>query len=274
MADKNLHDIKIDELDSSKKTPLKNILTLLALLFIILVISVVITKLILNTDDGKDINDSAVTSEISTEIDGENNKSNLISNGAMATTAAIATTAAAVPTIKNVLERNLTSRIKSPLRTHEPVKSVKEVKNVKEIKKAPKTYKNPKHTQTSSTKPAKHTSSHSSTPKKEYIDKVVIKKASHATSKHSKSKSFLGGKEKKLSHSYYIKVGTYKTARTIISKIKKINYNYAVQKTDTDNGMLTRVFVGPFFSQNEAEANLAKIKRSVLKDAFIQKVRP
>jgi len=273
MADKNLHDIKIDELDSSKKTPLKNILTLLALLFIILVISVVITKLILNTDDGKDINDSVNTSEISTEIDGDNNKSNLISNGAMATTAALATTAAAVPTIKNVLERNLTSRIKSPLRTHEPVKSVKEVKNVKEVKKAPKTYKSPKHAQTSSTKSAKHTSTHSSTPKKEYIDKVVIKKASHTTStKHSKSKSFLGGREKKLSHSYYIKVGTYKTASTIISKIKKINYNYAVQKTD--NGILTRVFVGPFFSQNEAEANLAKIKRSVLKDAFIQKVRP
>jgi len=51
MADKNLHDIKIDDLDSPKKTPLKNILTLLALLFIILAISVVITKLILNTDD-------------------------------------------------------------------------------------------------------------------------------------------------------------------------------------------------------------------------------
>jgi len=52
MAEKNLHDIKIDELESSKKTPLRNILTLLALLFIILVISVFITKLILNTDEG------------------------------------------------------------------------------------------------------------------------------------------------------------------------------------------------------------------------------
>ena len=48
MAEQNLHDIKIDDLDNnnkSKKTPLKNILTLLALLFIILVISVVITRL-------------------------------------------------------------------------------------------------------------------------------------------------------------------------------------------------------------------------------------
>jgi len=268
MADKNLHDIKIDELDSSKKTPLKNILTLLALLFIILVISVVITKLILNTDDSKEINSNINNSEIATDVNAENNKSSLISNGAMAT-AAVAATAAAVPTIKNVLERNLTSRIKNPLRTHEAVKSIKEIKDVKEVKKTPKTYKTPKHAQT-------HTTTHSSTPKKEYIDRVIVKKApkptSHTNSTYSKNKSYFGGKQKKLSHSYYIKVGTYKTPNTIIKKIKKIHFNYAIQKTD--NGVLTRVFVGPFFSQKEAEANLAKIKRSVLKDAFIQKVRP
>ena len=52
MADKNLHDIKIDDLDdNSKKTSLKSILTLLALLFVILIISIVITTLILNTDE-------------------------------------------------------------------------------------------------------------------------------------------------------------------------------------------------------------------------------
>ena len=296
MAEKNLHDIKIDELDSSKKTPLKNILTLLALLFIILVISVVITKLILNTDEGQDINESVSKSKIATEIGAEANQSgSLLTNGALATTAAVATTAAAIPTIKHVLERNLTSRIKNPLRTHETVKHVKEVKKLKEVqevKKKVKSYKTPKYAQVHRSTPkatkhtaTKHTTSsstkhattrHSSTPKKEYIDKVIVRKApkssSHSRSKNSKNKSFFGGKQKKLSNSYYIKVGTYKTPNTIISKIKKINYNYSVQKIN--NGQMARVYVGPFFSQNQAEANLAKVKKSVLRDAFVQKVRP
>jgi len=45
MENKNLNDIIIEDAETSKGNQLKNILTLLALLFIILVISIVITKL-------------------------------------------------------------------------------------------------------------------------------------------------------------------------------------------------------------------------------------
>jgi cell division protein FtsN len=161
MADKNLHDIKIDDLESSKKTPLKNLLTLLALLFIILVISVVITKLILNTDSDTDANENNIST---TEIDtnGSENSALATTGAALAgaTGAAIATTqnaaATAGNTIKNsasnikdsasnaansvkettkdlasattLKERNITgSKTKVTLRDHRPLSSVKEL---------------------------------------------------------------------------------------------------------------------------------------------------
>ena len=254
MAEKNLHDIKIDELDSPKKTPLKNILTLLALLFIILVISVVITKLILSTDDGKELNKDKKDAIVSTEINSDANTTTKEKNSSVA-----------IPVISNIPERNLTSRTKAPLRTHEPVKAVKEVTT-----KAPTKSKSPKHT---TTKAPKHSAvrKHSSTPKKEYIDKVVVKKAPKKVA--PKAPSYLGGKRKKLSTSYYIQVGSYKNTETILSKIKKQNFNYSLQHVNGE-AELTRVFVGPFFSQNQAEKNLAKVKAHILKGAYVKKVKP
>ena len=274
MADKNLHDIKIDELDSPKKTPLKNILTLLALLFIILVISVVITRLILGTDSSKEIEDSATPAGLATaEVQTDKNESlsSSLSDGTkaalaattVATTVAVASNAKKVPVISNILERNNSSRTKAPLRTHEPVKAVKEVK------KAPKTYKTPKHTSSKAPKSTKHTS----TPKKEYSDKVVIKKHVVKKSSTSHTTSYLGGKYKKLSRSYYIQVGSYKNTKTIINSIKKQNFNYSLQKVE-GNSDITRVFVGPFFSQAQAEKNLSKVKAHILKNAYIKKVIP
>ena len=94
MADKNLHDIKIDELDNKKKTPLKNILTLLALLFIILVISVVITKLILNTGDDVDAIDGNYSSAVAETEEARDGGSN-VAAGAAALAAGAAGTIAA-----------------------------------------------------------------------------------------------------------------------------------------------------------------------------------
>ena len=290
MADKNLHDIKIDELDSPKKTPLKNILTLLALLFIILVISVVITRLILGTDGSKEVEESATPAGLATEVQADKNESlatNLtdgtkatLAAATAATTAVVASGAKKVPVISNILERNNSSRTKTPLRTHEPVKPVKEVKKL--VTTTPKTYKTPKHTSSSkhTTVTKKHTSStkHASTPKKEYADKIVVKK--HTTKKYVSKKSstthsanYLGGKKKKLTRSYYIQVGSYKKTKTILSKIRRQNFNYSLQSVDGKKD-LTRVFVGPFISQSQAEKNLSKVKAHVLKGAYVKKVIP
>jgi len=301
MADKNLHDIKVDELGSSKKTPLKNILTLLALLFIILVISVVITRLILNTDEGSVLDNNDSKSELvngvlenNTTADNANallNSANETKDNAKNAVANTAQAAAAIAN-SNIIERNLTSAIKAPLTSHEP----KVMRTYKEPKKSssPRVVQHNepkktvvKHTTTKHTT-AKHTTTKHTTvkrttlhthPKKEYIDKVVVKKhtTSTSSSKHTKSSSskhasYLGGHKKDITNSYYIKVGTYRDTSSVLRKIKRNNFNYALVKVENDK-TLTRVLVGPFFSRNQANAQLPKVKANILSGAYVTKVQ-
>ncbi|CAA6799240.1 MAG: Unknown protein [uncultured Sulfurovum sp.] len=261
MADKNLHDIKIDDLDSPKKTPLKNILTLLALLFIILVISVVITKLILSTDEGAKIDANSSNVELT-----DTTAETVADTNTTETTKESETT---VPTISPLIkDRNLTSVIKTPLSTHQP----KEIKTYKEPKKntAPKETSNtPKKTPTATKNIAdKKTTTQ---PKKEYISQTEPKKNTASTTS-SKNPTYIGGKQKAVSNSYYIKVGTYRNSANIVAKIKKNNFNYSLVKVEDDK-TLTRVLVGPFFSQNQAKAQLAKVKANILSGAYITKAK-
>jgi cell division septation protein DedD len=284
MADKNLHDIKIDELGSSKKTPLKNILTLLGLLLIILAISIVITRLILNTDEGSDLDNNDSKSAL---VNGvlESNRTADHANAILDTAnetkdtaknAALNTAQAAIAN-SNIIERNLTSAIKVPLTSHEP----KVMRTYKEPKKS-STPKVAHHNETKKTvtkhTTVKHTTTHTH-PKKEYIDKVVAKKHTTSTpsSKHTKSSSskhasYLGGHKKDVTNSYYIKVGTYRDASTVLRKIKKNHFNYALVKVENDKS-LTRVLVGPFFSRNQANGQLAKVKANILIGAYVTKVQ-
>ena len=289
MPDKNLHDIKVDELDSSKKSPITNILTLLALLFIILVISVVITKLILNTDSTidnednssmvhhvKDLNGTSSDTQNSDDKKEGNDKKSSDDKKHQTATTPVAT----AHTPSKILDRNLSSAIKTPLTSHVPKKESEVVKTYATPKKntTPKKEVSPKHNATST----HNASTTHTTPKKEYIDKVVHAKhpthTTHATthtgthSSSTKSASFLGGHVKKLTNSYYIKVGTYRDPSTVIRKVKKINFNYAVAKVE-NNPDLTRVLVGPFFSRNQAKAQLEKVKAKVLSGAYVTKVK-
>jgi cell division septation protein DedD len=285
MADKNLHDIKIDELDSPKKTPLKNILTLLALLFIILVISVVITKLILNTDEGTTIENNDSKSELLSDVnktaDTEKDDEAKDTKAKDEETKKDESSDVKVPILtSNITERNLTSVIKTPLTSHVPKKVVKEIKTYSTPKKntEPKTYVVPKkNTEAKKYVAAKkvHTiNKNTSHPKKEYIDKVVAKKNTTNTTRSSSTKnaSFLGGKRKDITNSYYIKVGTYRDITTVINKVKKNNFNYAIVKVENDKTLL-RVMVGPFFSRNQANAQLAKVKASILSGAYVTKAK-
>ena len=281
MADKNLHDIKIDELDSPKKTPLKNILTLLALLFIILVISVVITKLILNTDEGSTIENNDSKSELLSDInkttDGDA-KSDTEKNDD--TSKKDESSDVKVPVLSNnIIERNLTSVIKTPLTSHVPKTPKTEIKAIKTYS-TPKKHTEPKTSSHTPKKvyvaPKKNTTPKKVyvAPKKEYIDKVVAKKntTSNAHSSSSTKKaSYLGGKRKNLSNSYYIKVGTYRDITNIVNKIKNNNFNYAIVKVEHDKTLL-RVLVGPFYSRQQANRQLAKVKGNILTGAYVTKV--
>ena len=273
MADKNLHDIKIDELDNPKKTPLKNILTLLALLFIILVISVVITKLILNTDEGASIENNDSKSELLTDV---NDSDKTTDTDKKAEDKKEEASDVKVPVLSsNIIERNLTSVIKTPLTSHEPKKDVKEIKTYSTPKKntEPKKDNSPKKVATT-TRKAPAVKTHTSSPKKEYIDKVVAKKNHTNTTRSSskKSASFLGGKRKDITNSYYIKVGTYRDVTTVVNKVKKNNFNYAIVKVENDKTLL-RVLVGPFFSRSQANTQLAKVKANILTGAYVTKAK-
>jgi hypothetical protein len=270
MADKNLHDIKIDDLDNPKKTPLKNILTLLALLFIILVISVAITRLILNTDDETLTDNNASTTTI-IETDDEKSTENTTAT----TVAGVAAAAVAGSMLANgtpLKERNIStnnesssskdskqddesskdknsgSKTKVTLRERQPIK-------VKEPT-APK-----KHTPT----PKKHivvkkAPSHN----KEYIDKVV-------SSSSKKVASHNGSVEGKKRAGYYIKVGTFKDTSTAITKIKKTGLNYILVKPKNDK-TTTRVLIGPFKSNWGAKQHLPSVQHNITEGAYVTRI--
>jgi len=276
MADKNPDDIKnIAELTSPKKTPIRNTLTLLALLLIILVISVVITKLIINTDEGQEIeqNNPTLTAEVNDSNESAVVQENSVLSSATTATAAAVTAAATTAAVSNVLERNLTSRTKVPLRTHTPVKDVKKEITASTSSKEPKTYKEPKHASTAPVKNSasvKHTTSHTERPKN--VDRVITHSTATRSSSSSRA-SYLGGHLKKITNSYYIKVGSYRDTSTIVHKIKKSNFNYSITKVKGDR-TISRVLIGPFYSKHAAQKNIAKVKARILPGAYITKVKP
>jgi len=269
MADKNLHDIKIDELDNSKKTPLKNILTLLALLFIILVISVAITRLILNTDEEDSMENNGSTMNSGAIIEMDSNSSDGISH-VMAGTAGLAAGAVAGTILSNrthLTERNVSttkdatsteskkesgSKIKATLREHRDVK--------KEITTPAKhtVVSSPKHTTTThhvvKKTPVHHT--------KEPTDKVVS-----SSKKTSSNHSHLGEKRA----GYYIKVGTFKDTSNAVNKIKKTGLDYILIKPKNDK-TTTRVLIGPFKSNWGAKQHLPKVKNNIAEGAYITRI--
>jgi len=247
MESKNLNDIVIEDSDNSKKAQLKNILTLLALLFIILVISIVITKLILGGDNEN--NEATQIEANQTELTQSNNSSSTLSSDSTTATAVTAATAAALATTavvatsnskedkvkeepKPVLtERNTTSRKRPSLRDRRTRESTTKAETKREH-----------HTKTTSTKKA-----------------YVPKKRNETHVKH-KSTATRG---------YYIKVGAFKDPSGAIGKVKARHLRY--KKISTNNGA-TRILVGPYYSQKDAQNDLAKVKK-ITADAYITKIK-
>ena len=247
MESKNLNDIVIEDTDNSKKAQLKNILTLLALLFIILVISIVITKLILGSDE--DNNTTSLSSETTTQT--ENAGSGLTTAATVATgvaagvaTAAIAThNSSKKDTTTNVLpDRNSSSSKKLPLRDHQPKKNITH--------------------RTHTTSHVTHTNKHVVSHRNEYTPTKNKKVVHKAPVKHTHVKATTKG--------YYIKVGSFKDPSTAIKRVKANHLKY--KTIDTKNGTTTRVLVGPYYSQKEAQKDMATVRAHIAKDAFITKM--
>ena len=241
MESKNLNDIVIEDADNNKKAQLKNILTLLALLFIILVISIVITKLILGSDE--DNNATSLSSETTTQSAG----SGLTTAATVATGIAAGAAVAAIAnnnnssTTSSVLpDRNSSSSKKIPLRDHQPKKS---------------TIQHSTHTTKKSV--TKHRTTHKNEYKPAKKKRVVHKTPAKKT-------------PVKTTRGYYIKVGAFKDPSTAIKQVKANHLKY--KTVDTENGMATRVLVGPYYSQKDAQKDMAKVRANIAKDAFITKM--
>ncbi len=269
MENKNLNDIVIEDADSSKKTQLKNILTLLALLFIILVISIVITKLILGSDEEN--TDPSMISTSETNNSGDSTISTATAAGAAALAGAGATLAAHTLGDKKETTQvatSSTSKEKTPLLTE---------RNTSSRTKAPLRDHAVQTNETADKKASSSSTSHSSTKKastytrpKYVVNKTPVKShtktpvKSHTRSSSSRSSSTT------VTRGYYIKVGAFKDASVAIKNIKSIKLNYKKIKI---KGGLTRVLIGPFYSQRDAKNHLAKAKAHVAKDAYITKIK-
>ena len=237
MESKNLNDIVIDDNSDSKRAQLKNILTLLALLFIILVISIVITKIILGEDEEN--NDTLASANSVTAVAQQNvtaSDSSALGTGAaiLGTTAAVVGTTAMLANSKKDDQAN----IKSALKEEPSHKKVALVDTKKHTVK--------KHVV------KKHTTTH----KKEY--KAPVKK--HTTT-HTAKKS-------PVVKNTYIKVGTFKDPSNAVKMIKEKGLHY--KKVETDSGA-TRVLVGPYASWSDARKDLDKV-RKIAPDAFITRL--
>jgi len=278
MADKNLHDIKIDDLDKSKKNPLKNILTLLALLFVILVISVVITRLILNPDEDSTTTEANNSSSalVETERESESSESSTGPTAGHLAAAAVGMGAAAA-IVSNPKERNVSnhstsnsnssssskdnddkakdtgSKIKGALRERQPVR-VKELPTPKHVSVIPKKPKPTVHTTPKKTATVHRTST-------KHVDKVVTKRTNHAKSVEAKVRKGI-----------YIKVGSFKDVSNAVKKIKKTGLNYALVKTKNDKS-ITRVLVGPFKSNWGAQQHLPSVRNNIAEGAYITRIK-
>jgi cytoskeletal protein RodZ len=253
MESKNLNDIVIEDADSNKKAQLKNILTLLALLFIILVISIVITKLILGSDtehNATSLSSDTTAQQIQSEAVKEEDSTNNNAVSAVATgVAATAAATAVAHTMSNrdnkkdttsqhlitAPERDTASRKKLPLRDHK---------------------KDITHTVKKETK--KHRVVH----RNEYRPTVKKKKIVRTVKKAPVKK------ETPIIKGYFIKVGAFKDPSNAIKKIKANHLKYKTM----DSGKVVRVLVGPYYSQKAAQKDITKVRANIAKDAYITKM--
>jgi DedD protein len=254
MESKNLNDIVIEDSDNSKKAQLKNILTLLALLFIILVISIVITKLILGGDNENgeatqtegnktELVQSNSSSETSNSSSSTATAVTAAAGAALATTAVMASRSSKDDKVKEepkplLVERNTTSRKRPSLRDRKANEHTKRVIHRKEHK--------------------------STIAKRAYVPKK--RNVTHHTKHRPVSTSNASA-----TRGYYIKVGAFKDPTNAVKHIKAQHLRY--KKVNTKGGTLTRVLVGPYYSKKDAQNDLLKVKSKIAAGAYITKIK-
>jgi len=272
MEDKNLNDIVIeDEAENPKKAQFKNIMTLLGLLLAILFISIVITRLILGDSDKVKEGDPSATGAMKPTmgINGMVGDMNGTLDGNISTGGAILPPVT-TPIIK---ERNITSHEKISLRDHtSPATASANGNDDGSVRNTVAT-------------PASRTVS---TAPKTVVrdetddnDRVIRNRGGSDTTVHNVPVKTVAHTPKKVtSHfvipkGFYLKVGSFETVnKEFLTKITSKGFDYKLSKTPAgeSNATLTRVLIGPYYSEKGAQNVLPKVQE-LSPNAYIIKMK-
>jgi DedD protein len=119
----------------------------------------------------------------------------------------------------------------------------------------------------SAEQPKQHVVKHEPKPQPKHVaqpKKEVKKVATHTTT----PKKATHGKK------YYVQVGSFTRSpnKDLIKSIKATGYNYRFYKTVINGRHITKVLIGSFRNEKEARYALKKVRRLVVKDAFVVKL--
>lgn len=120
--------------------------------------------------------------------------------------------------------------------------------------------------------------------KEESVNKPIVKKIVHktVTQPKPKQKPKPHPKPKQTKHkaspkgNYYIQVGSftkYEPNKKFLHSITANGYTYHYHKVTINGRKMTKVLIGPFATQKEARSELQKIRKKIVKGAFLTKIK-
>jgi cell division septation protein DedD len=231
MRDNDLDDLILEDEESKGSNGLKNILTIVALIFIILIVAMLLTKIILKEPKSDDL---AFEQTYNKTID---------------------------PELKLEKESNTTTEaVKS-----EPLSTlIDEESNKTEIKQDVKAAVTPKAEEKTDTKTETTTQPKKPATKKEKTPTVT---PAVQTPAKVETKVTQTPKQTVTEGTYYVQVGAYKTQpnKTFLDIIKKSGYSYETRKVNDR----TKLLIGPYKNREEASNALIRIKDRINKNAFL-----
>ncbi len=229
MRDNDLDDLILEDEESKSSNGLKNILTIVALIFIILIVAILLTKVILKEPKSDEL---AFEQTYNKTID---------------------------PELKLEKENNTTTEAVKA----EPLSTlIDEESNKTEIKQDEQTAVTPKAEE----KIESETTAQPTTPVAQEEKTPAITPAIQTPAK-VETKVTQAPKQTAVKEIYYVQVGAYKAQpnKTFLDIIKKSGYSYETKKVNDR----TKLLIGPYNSREEASTALIRIKDRINKNAFL-----
>ncbi len=252
MKDNNLDDLIIDS-SRTKKSGNKNILTIVVLFAIILLIAILLTKIMIDKPTVSPLADMNKTELANNDLLLDTNSSNAMDLNESNTTSQPAEVNSSINIGQVVKEES--QEMQEVSKVEQKVETVKEV-----VKKVVPKVEQKVETVKESVKEVVKKVVPKVEQKVESVKEVVKKETQKAEVK----------KEVNSTGSYYIQAGAFGNAENV-SKVETAIKNSGLEYKSLKREKGTKVMVGPFSSQEKAEAALKVVKSKVNKDAFIVK---